>query len=191
VSAEAIIDVSNELKKRLETALIASTVPGTVFVGPLDDADSSGAALILFLYRIMPNPSLRNREHSVVSSTPPPPVVVFRNSLPLDLYFLVTVGTMPNSSEETLLRALGYAMQELQGDPDLSIKNQTVHVTLEPLSTEEASRIWALFPTANYRTSIAYLATPVWIDPAKEPPLAAHVMEHQLSAGPRVGEATT
>lgn len=191
MSAEAIIDVSNELKKRLETALIASTVPGTVFVGPLDDADSSGAALILFLYRIMPNPSLRNREHSVVSSTPPPPVVVFRNSLPLDLYFLVTVGTMPNSSEETLLRALGYAMQELQGDPDLSIKNQTVHVTLEPLSTEEASRIWALFPTANYRTSIAYLATPVWIDPAKEPPLAAHVMEHQLSAGPRVGEATT
>lgn len=191
MSAEAIIDVSNELKKRLETALIASTVPGTVFVGPLDDADSSGAALILFLYRIMPNPSLRNREHSVVSSTPPPPVVVFRNSLPLDLYFLVTVGTMPNSSEETLLRALGYAMQELQGDPDLNIKNQTVHVTLEPLSTEEASRIWALFPTANYRTSIAYLATPVWIDPAKEPPLAAHVMDHQLSAGPRVGEATT
>jgi hypothetical protein len=191
VSADAIIDVSNALKKRLETALSTSTVPGTVFVGPLDDADSSGAALILFLYRIVPNPSLRNREHSVVSSVPPPPVVVFRNALPLDLYFLVTVGTLPGSSEETLLRALGYAMQEMQGDPVLTIKNQTVHVTLEPLSTEDASRIWALFPTANYRTSIAYLATPVWIDPQHEPPLAARVMDHQLFAGPRVGEVTT
>jgi hypothetical protein len=188
VSADAIIDVSNALKKRLETALVTSTVPGTVFVGPLDDADSSGAALILFLYRIVPNPSLRNREHSVVSSTPPPPVVVFRNSLPLDLYFLVTVGTLPGSSEETLLKALGYAMQELQVDPDLIMKNQTVHVTLEPLSTEEASRIWALFPTANYRTSIAYLTTPVWIDPVQEPPLAAPVIDNKLLAGPRIGE---
>ena len=188
MSADAIIDVSNALKKRLETALVTSTVPGTVFVGPLDDADSSGAALIVFLYRIVPNPSLRNREHSVVSSTPPPPVVVFRNSLPLDLYFLVTVGTLPGSSEETLLKALGYAMQELQVDPDLIMKNQTVHVTLEPLSTEEASRIWALFPTANYRTSIAYLATPVWIDPMQEPPLAAPVIYNKLLAGPRIGE---
>lgn len=191
MSADAIIDVSNAFKKRLEIALVTSTVPGTVFVGPLDDADSSGAALILFLYRIMPNPSLRNREHSVVSSTPPPPVVVFRNSLPLDLYFLVTVGTLPNSSEETLLKALGFAMQEMQGDPVLTIKNHTVHVSLEPLSTEEASRIWALFPTANYRTSVAYLATPVWIDPQSEPPLAAAVVDDQLSAGPRLGEITT
>ena len=189
MSADAMIDVSNAFKKRLETALVTSTVPGTVFVGPLDDADSSGAALILFLYRIIPNPSLRNREHSVPSGTPPPPVVVFRNSLPLDLYFLVTVGTLPGSSEETLLKALGYAIQEMQADPVLSIKNQIVRVTLEPLSAEETSRIWALFPTANYRTSIAYLATPVWIDPQSEPPLAAAVVHDRLSAGPRRGEA--
>jgi len=38
-----------------------STIPGSVFVGPLDDADSSGAALILFLYRVIPNANLRNR----------------------------------------------------------------------------------------------------------------------------------
>ena len=190
MSADAIIEVSNALKKRLETALTRSTVPGTVFVGPLDDQDALGAALILFLYRLCPNPSLRNREHSVVSNqpAPAPPVVVFRNALPLDLYFLVTVGTTPGSSEETLLKALGFAMQELQSDPDLIIKDQTVHVTLEPLSTEDASRIWNLFPTENYRTSIAYLATPVWIDPLPEPPLAAAVMDDKLSAGAKVWE---
>ena len=40
------------------------------------------------------------------------------------------------------------------------MSQETVHVSLEPLTTEETSRIWALFPTANYRTSVAYLATP-------------------------------
>jgi hypothetical protein len=190
VSADAIIDVSNALTRRLEIARARSAVPGTVFVGPLDDPDANGAALILFLYRLVPNPSLRNREHSVLSTNPPPapPVVVFRNSLPLDLYFLVTVGTTPGSSEETLLKVLGFAIQELQSDPDLIIKDQTVHVTPEPLSTEEASRIWNLFPTANYRTSIAYLATPVWIDPLQEAASGKPVLEDRLLAGSKIGE---
>jgi hypothetical protein len=188
VSANAIIDVSNALQQRLETALTRSTVTGSVFVGPLDDPDAAGAALVLFLYRIIPNASLRNREHTVVSNTPPPPVLVFRNSLPLDLYFLITVGTKPGESEEILLKALGFAMQEIQSDPELIIKDQTVRVTLEPLTTEESSRIWALFPTANYRTSIAYLATPVWIDPLPEAPLAANVAQDSLMAGQKLVE---
>ena len=185
MSGDAIKLVTDALRQRLEVALTRSTIPGTVFVGPLDDADSSGAALILFLYRIVPNASLRNRDHTVVTSTPPP--MIFRNSLPLDLYYLVTVGTIPGSSEETLLTALGFAMQELQMDPELTgpaINHQAVHVSLEPLTTEESSRIWALFPTANYRTSIAYLATPVWIDPERPTPLAAPVTEDRLFAGP-------
>jgi hypothetical protein len=192
VSADAILDVTESLRLRLEAALAKSTVPGTVFVGPLDDPDARNAALILFLYRIVPNASLRNRDHYVVSPTPPPPAIVFRNALPLDLYFLVTVGTITGSSEETLLKALGFAMQQMQADPDLTgpaVSHQTVHVTLEPLTTEEASRIWALFPTANYRTSIAYLATPVWIDPPVPPPAAEPVVEDELFAGPRAGEA--
>ena len=190
MSANAVIDVSNELKKRLESALLRSAVPGNVFVGPLDDADAAGAALVLFLYRIVPNPSLRNREHSVVSETPPPPLVVFQNALPLDLYFLITVGTVAGASEEILLRALGFAIQELQGNPDLTIRDQVVRLSFEPLTTEEASRIWALFPTANYRTSIAYLATPVWIDPVLPETVAAAVVQDQLNAGPKTGGVT-
>jgi hypothetical protein len=159
-------------------------VPGTVFVGPLDDIDAGTAALILFLYRIVPNASLRNREHTVVTNIPPP--ITFRNSLPLDLYYLVTVGKLDGTSEEPLLTALGFVMQELQVDPSLTgagVNHQTVQVSLEPLTTDESSRIWNLFPTANYRTSIAYLATPVWIDPEQATPLAAPVREDRLSAG--------
>lgn len=191
MNGNAILQVTNALHERLKTALATSGVPGTVFVGPLDDPDTSGAALILFLYRVVPNASLRNREHRVPSNNPPPPAHVFQNSLPLDLYFLVTVGTTPGSSEETLLRALGFAMQALQLDTELTgpaVSYETVHVSLEPLTTEESSRIWALFPTANYRTSVAYLATPAWIDPPLPPPVAAPVVEDQLRAGSKAAE---
>ena len=181
---DAIYRVTMALQARLESALASGSIPGTVFVGPLDDADSSGATLILFLYRIVPNASLRNRERRV-PSVHVPQVDVFRNSLPLDLYFLVTVGTTPGSGEETLLTALGLAIQALQLNPELTgpgLDHETVRVTLEPLTTDEASRIWALFPTANYRTSVAYLASPIWIDPPQPEPSAAPVVDDQLLA---------
>jgi hypothetical protein len=188
---DGILRVTEALRVRLQTALASSGVPGSVFVGPLDDADASGAALILFLYKVVPNPSLRNREHRV-STNGTPPVHVFYNSVPLDLYFLVTVGTRPGASEETLLRALGAVIQLMQAQPDLvgaAVNHETVRVTLEPLTTEETSRIWALFPTANYRTSIAYLATPVWIDPPLPSAEASPVVEDQLHDGPVVAGA--
>jgi hypothetical protein len=190
VKADAILRVTESLRKRLEAALASSGMPGTVFVGPLDDAEASGAALVLFLYRIVPNASLRNREHRPPSSLTPP--IVYQNSLPLDLYYLITVGTTSEATEETPLRWLGYAIQAIQAAPDLTgseVGQETVHVTLEPLSTEEASRIWALFPTANYRTSVAYLATPVWLDPPDMLPLGAPVVDDRLFGGPKTGEA--
>lgn len=190
MKADGIFRVTEALRERLKAALASSGVPGTVFVGPLDDADSSGAALILFLYRVVPNPSLRNREHRVESPDPKEPDV-FQNSIPLDLYFLVTVGTTQGASEETPLRALGFVIQQLQVDPELTgpgLRYETVRVTLEPLTTEEASRIWALFPTANYRTSVAYLATPIWIDPPSVSPMAERVVDDRLRTGPKVDE---
>lgn len=187
MSADAIFNVTAALSARLQSALAAAGIPGAVFVGPLDDPDSAGAPLILFLYRLIPNTSLRNRERRVPNPAPPPPAIVFHDSLPLDLYYLITVGTRPGQSEEPLLRALGYAIRELQGAPDISgpvINNETVHVSIEPLSTDEVSRVWNLFPAANYRTSIAYLVSPVWIDPAAPAAPAGPVIEDQLRSAP-------
>jgi hypothetical protein len=187
MSADAIFNVTQALTVRLEAALAASAVPGTVFVGPLDDPDASGAALILFLYRMMPNATLRNREHRVVNVAPPPQIIVHHDSLPLDLYYLITVGTRAGQSEEPMLRALGYAIRELQTDPNLTgpgVDHETVHLSLEPLTTEEVSRVWALFPAANYRTSMAYVASPVWIDPAQPPAQPADVIEDEFRSAP-------
>lgn len=194
MKGNGILLVTTALQERLRQALVASQVPGSVFVGPLDDQDAAGAALILFLYRVVPNQALRNTEHRVPSGVPSPPVRVFHNALPLDLYFLVTVGTVRAPGEETLLRALGFVMQAMQTNPDLTgtaVGEETVHVTLEPLGTEEVSRIWALFPTANYRTSIVYLASPVWIDPLLPETVAAPVMQDQLFSGQKVVEAVS
>ncbi|HJQ36761.1 MAG TPA: DUF4255 domain-containing protein [Thermoanaerobaculia bacterium] len=189
MNADGILRVTKALGDRLTQALSDAGMPGTVFVGPLDDPDAGGAALVLFLYRILPSASLRNREHRVPSGTPPPPVIVYRNALPLDLYYLVTVGTTPGQSEETPLHWLGVAIQALQAEPDVTgpaVNHEAVHVTIEPLTTEEAGRIWALFPNANYRTSIAYLATPVWIDPLQPEPVAGAVVQDSLLEGQKV-----
>ncbi len=184
MSAEAIYNVTIALRDRLKAAVTGHGVSGTVFVGPPNEV-ASGADLILFLYRVCPSATLRNREHRV-SSAGPKGTVVYHNSLPFDLYFLVTVGATPAPGEEPLLRALGYAIQALQLDPNLvgtPVGQETIRVTLEPLSTEESSRVWALFPTANYRTSVAYVASPVWIDPAQPEIEAGPVTTDWLNAG--------
>jgi hypothetical protein len=187
MSAEAIFRVTLALRDKLKQALADAGDTGTVFIGPLDDPDAQGAALILFLYRIAPNASLRNRDHLVPSDNPPPPVLVFTNSLPLELHYLITVGTRPGSSEEPLLKTLGLAMRGLNSETELSgavVGHETINISFEPLSTEEMSRIWTLFPTANYRTSIAYVASPVWIDPAQPATQAARVLQDGLRGGP-------
>ncbi len=136
MSAEAIFRVTQALKAQLQQALADAGDPGTVFIGPLNDPDAQGASLILFLYRIAPNASLRNQDHLVLSDNPPP------------------------------------------------VGHETINVSLEPLSTEETSRIWTLFPTANYRTSISYVASPVWIDPVQPDVKAARVLQDSLRGGP-------
>ena len=190
MSRDAIFNVTIALQDRLK-----AVVGNSVFIGPLDDPNVGTSQLILFLYRIAPNPSLRNRSHRVPSNPvipplpQPPPATVYRNSLPLDLYYLITVGTNAAGSEETFLKPLGAAMQALQLNPELvsaTLGHEAVHVSLDPLTSEENSRVWALFPAANYRTSVAYLVSPVWIDPEIPEPVAHPVIMDRLDAGARV-----
>lgn len=176
---DAISNVMKAIKSRLEAALGS----GTVFIGSLDDTAISTEQIVLFVYRVIPTPSLRNREHRVATGSVPP-IEIYRNALPLDLYFLLT-GTSA-ADGLSLLGNLGKAMQALQAAPEFSggdVYNETVRVSVEPLTTEETSRIWALYPSANYRTSVAYLATPVWIDPASPDSVGPPVVQDQLYAG--------
>lgn len=199
MTPDAIARVTAALQARLEAALIAASDTGKVFVGPLDDAESQAASLTLFPYRIVPNPSLRNTEHRVPSPVVPPPYIVHRDAVPLDLYYLISVGARPGAPKGPLLDVLGvlgYAIQELHSSPDLpgasvssggtpiSLEPDPVRVAMEPLTTDEIGRLWALFPTVNYRPSVAYVVSPVWIDPPLPavPPPDRRVLRDSLRA---------
>ena len=169
MNGDAIQLVSKALEDLLNAALAKQSIQGGVFVGPLDDPEANGHAAVLFLYRVAVNADLRNSEHRVPAAVDDDPPVIHQGALPLDLYYLLTGGTAQTGGErDTGLRVLGYVMQALNSTPNLagiSVQGELVRLTLDPVSSEEMSRIWTLFPTANYRTSVVYLASPVWIDP--------------------------
>lgn len=190
---EAIYKVSTALKERVQQAYAAAGGAGNgVYVGPLDDADAAGHKLILFLYRVAPNPSLRNSAHTVPAPAPPPATITYRNALALDLYYLLTLGDAAGEAADLeQLKFLGSALQALQRDPllaGITVEHEPVKVSLDPLGNDEMSRLWALFPTVNYRTSVAYLASPVWIDPRHPEAGAAAVTDERLDAG-HLGQA--
>jgi hypothetical protein len=192
MDSNAISTVTAALKTLLEEALDPGGTGGTqhVFVGPLDDAAGDKLNLHLFLYRVAVNADLRAGDHIVSTPTTNQPPTVYRNSLPLDLYYLITASTKGAADELGDLALLGQAMQALNDSPVLSgsiVRNETARITLDPVGSEEMSRIWALFPTANYRTSIVYLVSPVWIDPASPAVLGAPVVEQPFSVG-QVGD---
>jgi hypothetical protein len=183
---EAIKLVSEAFEKVLETAFAAANIPGDVYVGPLDDPNAEDAAAVLFLYRLVVNADLRSAEHRVPAVDPLQPAIVHQGALPLDLYYLLTAGTRQTGGELQSLTVLGCAMQALNDRPELvgvGVGGDTVRVTLEPASSDELSRIWTLFPTVNFRTSVAYLASPVWIDPAIARTVAPPVIREPHRAG--------
>src|SRR5205085_4608430 len=58
-----------------------------------------------------------------------------------------------------------------------------IWLSLEPLSIDELSRIWGLFPSFNCRTSFVFRASPIWIDPLRVEAAAAPVISHGAFAG--------
>lgn len=186
MSAESIRSVTLAIDQRLKAALAAAGSSATSYVGPLDERQAASAALILFLYRVNPGMSLRNAEHRVSGPNPGDPDIVYKNSLALDLHYLLTVGPRADAGEPESLRILGYAMQALNDSALLvgsQVAGETVRLTLDTVSAEEMGRIWALFPTVNYRTSVLYMASPVWIDAASLPAQAAATVGQSTSTG--------
>jgi hypothetical protein len=181
MNANAVQLVTKALQDLLSPAI------GPVYVGPLDDPQAAGAKAVLFLYRVAINADLRNSDHVLPPHVPGGPPVVYDNSLPLDLFYLLTPGDAQAGGELDALATLGRAMQVLNAAPNITgvpVQGETVRVTLDPISSEEMSRIWALFPVANYRTSVVYLVTPVWLDPAVPVLVAAPVTSEPHRIGP-------
>ncbi|HMN44670.1 MAG TPA: DUF4255 domain-containing protein [Povalibacter sp.] len=157
--------VTVEIQKRLKEA-IGTTSDAHVFIGPLHDDAADDAYLVLFLYRVVPNADLRNTLHEVPSADGT--TKVYDKSLALDLHYILTAGGRQDGGERESLERLGRAMLALNERPLFTgsvLDNESVRLTAYPGTSDELSRVWALFPDQNYRTSVLYLASPVWIDP--------------------------
>jgi hypothetical protein len=170
MNTAAIQLVSNAIALRIREALPQPPEPKVAVAAPNEDA-ARAAQLSLFPYQVLVNAGLRNSERVL----PPPDEnsrpSVFEDSLPLDVFYLLTVGeTKPDPNDVNAPDShvsLGTAMRALQLDPNLvgdAVDGDTVRISLEPITTDEMSRIWALFPSTDYRTSVVYRASPVWID---------------------------
>ena len=166
---------------------VTAVAPDTV---KLDDPDA-GPSLNLFLHRVTPNPGWQNvalpaYDGNGTRLTNPP--------LALDLHFLVTAYGSGDFQAEILLgyamsilherpvldraairRALDPsplgpsilppAFQALTAS-DLADQVEAVTVTLEPVDSEEMSRLWSAIQ-AHYRPSAAYVVSVVLIQATK------------------------
>lgn len=178
MTMDAISRTTEALKDLLETSL----GEGKIFAGPPSETSATESGASLFLYHLVPNAELRNEPNLASVRGGGVPQAGERNSIPLDLRYLITITRpappSPGSSPGELL-TLGQIIQALHATPVLTgarLPGQTVRITPDPVSMEDISRVWSLFPETAYRTSIVYLATPVFVDSADVP------------SGPRVRE---
>lgn len=149
------------------------------------DEGAADADLVLFLYLVTPAPELRNAERRRPWPGPNDAPVLMEPAVPLELYFLVTIGQGAPTGPSGLGR-LADAIRAIETASPLVVPSafQTgVWLSLIPLTSDEMARIWGLFPNENCRTSFAFRASPVWIDPREAPPAAAPVSNDSTRGG--------
>ena len=114
-----------------------------------------GAQIVLFPYRMVASPALRNIER-ILRPTKSAGARRFRN-LPLDVFYLVTIGSVSAKSpdaqvglQETLWESLGRAIQALQDGPFLvgeGVGSDTVRLSLRAGNRQDRTGSGRFFPT--------------------------------------------
>jgi Pvc16 N-terminal domain len=175
---ETLRDVSRTLLDLLKNNLPDLKAANRIALASPKNAGSN--LLTLFLYKVTESPDLKNAERQVVRQ-PNGQVLERPAPLSLDTYYLLTAhaGDPPDQLEAH--RALSRAMRVfydngiLQGsqlradDPSTGLTESSVlRITLNPISMEDMTRIWSVFPDVPYEISVSYLVTPVEIDSRRE-----------------------
>ncbi|MFH7026533.1 MAG: Pvc16 family protein [Heteroscytonema crispum UTEX LB 1556] len=179
----AIAAVTTTLRNIITPGILNELGSGTVTAKPPDKArepGDNGNQINIFLYQVLPNGSLRNMD----LPNRVKPGEIGQPPLALNLYYLITAYGKDND-DILAHRLLGKAMQILHdfavlnpsdiktalAESDLHNQLERVRITLQPMSTEEVSKLWATFQT-QYRISASYELSVVLIDssrPVKTP----------------------
>jgi Pvc16 N-terminal domain len=180
-NAQAIAAVTSCLQQ-----IVAGAFDGRVEVTTRtpDKPPATGVArrLNLFLYSVGPNGAWRNRDLPTQK-----PGERGRPPLALNLQYLLTVYADDEVESHKLLGEAVGALNdhpillpsELSSPPGVSSQpNATferVHVTMQPMSIEDLSKLWSAFQT-QYRLSVAYEASAALIESRLETPAALPVL---------------
>lgn len=175
MTATALFDTTLALARRVREASGLD-----VHIGSPLRREMGSARVALTLVHIQPNAALRN---TPVHRAPPPDAAVTSpaplvSTIPFDLHFLITCHRPPTpggvaSPEPVELTSLGRIIGALHAQPILTgsvLPGQNVRLSPASSSAEEMQRIWALFPEEPFRASIAYVATPVFVEAGDEAP---------------------
>ena len=182
MSATALFDTTMALARRIRDATGLE-----VHIGSPLRREMGTARVALTLVHVQPNSALRNTPR-VRGSSPSGPVTGASariDAIPFDLYYLVTCYRPPTPGgvappEPGELTSLGEIVRVLHGDAILTgsaLPGQDVRLSPASFGLEEMNRVWGLFPEEPFRTSLVYLATPVFVeigDSALYPPVQSH-----------------
>jgi hypothetical protein len=186
--SSAIRDAGFTLIELLRDSLVADPPTAThpiqftnqiALLSPRDVNQNANVRLTLFLYSISPAAELRNELEIPGSETPN------EVSEPLDLYYLLTAFSPLEDATARTLDAhllLGFAMRvffdngiltgtALKGDLP---RNEELRLTLQPMTVEDLTRIWSVFPDSVLHASVSFLLTPVRLRSIR-PPAGARV----------------
>lgn len=175
----AIAAVTGALRTMLDAEIKEIDNASKVTIQPPDQSAAANNALNLFLYHIGVNGALRNNPALTTGArhgeTREPP-------LALDLYYLLSAygKGAADTRDDQAHRLLGCAMSTLNdhavllrdelraalAEAKLDQQVERVRVTLQPLTLEEMSKLWATFQT-NYRLSVCYQVSVVLIESQK------------------------
>ena len=154
-----------------------SDISVTIGLPPKDEELADGDPRVnLFLYRVTENPFLANQEipgHGSTNGYGHPP-------LSLNLHYLVTAYGLTTTAgiddphdDRTAQYLLGSTMRilhdlpiltrDLVNEPELNDAFEKAKLTLEPLTTEDVSKVWTAL-NRSYRLSAAYEASVVQIE---------------------------
>ena len=185
--SSAIRDVGETLIELLRNDPIVTVPDAQIALLSPAEANANGVRLTLFLYSICPATEYRN-ELEIPGNTLDDESV----SQPVNLYYLLTAFSPPQdptirSLESQLL--LGQAMlvffnngiltgSQLRGD-ELP-RDEELRLTLQPITIEELTRVWSVFPETALQPSVSYLVTPVRLRSQNRTRGGAPIVSRQL-----------
>jgi len=172
---ETIKDVSKTLLDLLKTSL--GDIVGRIALASPKNPGSN--LLTIFLYKVLENPYLKNQDRSLLPPNANGQLTEQSPPLTVDLYYLLTAYSGGDILEAH--RALSRAMRvfydngvlrgsQLRSDvPSKGLTADSIlRVTLNPITIEDMTRIWSVFPDTPYEISVTYLVTPVPIESARQ-----------------------